>query len=363
MGNICKFYNLNEMGTNDILRKISEMVERERQIYGVKDLDDYILSIGLDVYYCIKNHCLKNHIFDNPPIYESGIICSPYIHDELEFEVLTPDVFSLWTVVLRKKSEPFTLYRLRNSTYDLRNNALKSFEALKNAKTAMNSVFGLNSHSKTLEYAANDIEETIKTLYNKMYKLEQKYIESVIFNDPATIVIWNDRTKTVVKVTDDDTFDPEKGLAMAIAKKYFGNNSNYYEVFKKWLTKNKTVDNKIPEYKRNRHIKNVIFNDPATIVFWNDGTKTVVKVQNEKFDPEKGLAMAIAKKYFGNHGNYYNEFKKWLPVEEAKWKDPVEKVCSSCKYFGFSSILEPCCSSKKSCFITSDRVNWQRADK
>lgn len=61
------------------------------------------------------------------------------------------------------------------------------------------------------------------------------------------------------------------------------------------------------------HIKNVIFNDPATIIFWSDGTKTVVKTQNgENFDPEKGLAMAIAKKAFGNEGYYYNVIKKWL---------------------------------------------------
>lgn len=58
-------------------------------------------------------------------------------------------------------------------------------------------------------------------------------------------------------------------------------------------------------------IKNVIFNDSATIVFWDDGTKTVVKVVNEKFDPEKGLAMAIAKKALGNKGNYFNKIKKW----------------------------------------------------
>ena len=46
-------------------------------------------------------------------------------------------------------------------------------------------------------------------------------------------------------------------------------------------------------------ITNVIYNDPATIVFWSDNTKTIVKATNEKFDPEKGLAMAIAKKYYG----------------------------------------------------------------
>lgn len=58
-------------------------------------------------------------------------------------------------------------------------------------------------------------------------------------------------------------------------------------------------------------ITKVIFNNPATIVFWSDGSKTVVKCENEEFDPEKGLAMAISKKALGNKGNYFNVFKKW----------------------------------------------------
>ena len=59
-------------------------------------------------------------------------------------------------------------------------------------------------------------------------------------------------------------------------------------------------------------IKRVIFNNPATIILWDDNTKTVVKAENETFDPEKGLAMAITKKALGNEGNYYNELKKYL---------------------------------------------------
>lgn len=60
-------------------------------------------------------------------------------------------------------------------------------------------------------------------------------------------------------------------------------------------------------------IKKVIFNDPATIVFWNDGSKTVVKVQNgEHYDKMVGLAMCIAKKHLGNKGNYYEVFKRWV---------------------------------------------------
>ena len=59
-------------------------------------------------------------------------------------------------------------------------------------------------------------------------------IKKVIFNDPATIVFWSDGTKTIVKCGKDDTFDKEKGLAMAVCKKLLGHNRNLREL-KKWL--------------------------------------------------------------------------------------------------------------------------------
>lgn len=62
-------------------------------------------------------------------------------------------------------------------------------------------------------------------------------------------------------------------------------------------------------------IKDVLYKDPATIIFWKDGTKSVVVCDGEEYDPEKGFAMAACKKVFGNEGNYYNTFKKWLPEE------------------------------------------------
>lgn len=74
-------------------------------------------------------------------------------------------------------------------------------------------------------------------------------------------------------------------------------------------------------------IKDVIFNPPATIVFWMDGTKTVVKDQGEVFyDPEKGMAMAVAKKAFGNQGNYYNQFKKHIDIWEKKQEDETAQL-------------------------------------
>ena len=101
-------------------------------------------------------------------------------------------------------------------------------------------------------------------------------------------------------------------------------------------------------------IKNVVFNPPATIVFWADNSKTVVKAENETFDPEKGLAMAIAKKALGNKGNYYETFKKWLPKTESKEEPKTESKdctaeeqskkngCHNCAFYSRSIIERPC---------------------
>lgn len=70
-------------------------------------------------------------------------------------------------------------------------------------------------------------------------------------------------------------------------------------------------------------IERVIFKNPATVVFWKDGTKTVVKCQpGDIYSEETGLALCIAKKYLGNKSNFNNVFKKWIPeklsVEEMR---------------------------------------------
>ena len=81
----------------------------------------------------------------------------------------------------------------------------------------------------------------------------------------------------------------------------------------------KPVDSFETKQSTNRRVKirDVIFSDPATVVFWNDNTKTVVKTRGgEKYDKEKGLAMAIVKKITGNTSNYYNIFKEWCSDEK-----------------------------------------------
>lgn len=86
---------------------------------------------------------------------------------------------------------------------------------------------------------------------------------------------------------------------LAVSKDHFEN--NIFEEMSKY------------QYRKLPKIDKVIFNDPATIIFWKDGTKTVVKCHDrDYFDKEKGFAMACLKKVLGNCGHYYEEVKKWV---------------------------------------------------
>jgi len=82
-----------------------------------------------------------------------------------------------------------------------------------------------------------------RIIFNPKYYLDA-IIKKVIFNPPATIVLWADGfPKTVVKCQPGDTYDREKGLAMCIAKRMTGNRSSYCDVFKKWCGDNESIHN------------------------------------------------------------------------------------------------------------------------
>lgn len=68
-----------------------------------------------------------------------------------------------------------------------------------------------------------------------------------------------------------------------------------------------------PGYKINK----VIYNNRATIVFWDDGTKTVSKCSdNDIYSKSSGLAMAVLKK-FVRSVEIKQLFEDWLPNAEG----------------------------------------------
>lgn len=90
----------------------------------------------------------------------------------------------------------------------------------------------------------------VKVSQNKVSFLDERKInnfdiEKVIYNYPATIVIWKDGTKTVVKCQEGDMFDFEKGLAMCFAKKALGNKGNFNDVLRKHISTNRSIIGRI----------------------------------------------------------------------------------------------------------------------
>ena len=158
-----------------------------------------------------------------------------------------------------------------------------------------------NYEKKSVGQLMNEIiEETCRTKstltgnissgysYGSMFRYNTQFaIEKVIFNDPATIVCWKDGTKTVVKTQNNEVFDAEKGLAMAIAKKALGNKGNYYNVIKEHADKHPYEGPTLEEYEKIYKAYKVL-------------TDNQYKGRNvEPFKADMGIAMEEAIGYLG----------------------------------------------------------------
>ena len=99
------------------------------------------------------------------------------------------------------------------------------------------------SHLNVGVFSANPKKIKPEKLIVKPKRIHYDFgIEKVIYNKPATIVRWKDGTKTVVKCDEHDTYDPEKGLVIAILKKFCGNKGAFYhDIIVPWLPKSEEV--------------------------------------------------------------------------------------------------------------------------
>lgn len=71
--------------------------------------------------------------------------------------------------------------------------------------------------------------------------------KKIIFNKPATIVFWEDGTKTVVKCSEDDKYSEYFGFLAALAKKIYGNSSRVRKIVEKWTPKTENDSEKEEE--------------------------------------------------------------------------------------------------------------------
>ena len=89
-------------------------------------------------------------------------------------------------------------------------------------------------YSKGSSVVVPNKKQHFSGFFKKFFHAKDTYITSVMYYDPATIVFWNDGTKTVCKCKEGDEYCPEAGLAMCILKKLIGA-SNLKDIFNDWI--------------------------------------------------------------------------------------------------------------------------------
>lgn len=79
------------------------------------------------------------------------------------------------------------------------------------------------------KYNIGTVDKGTRSL-RAIYELK---VEKIITSGPATIVFWNDRTKTIVKRDNYDEDDLYDAVANALAKKIFGSTSKFHKTIDK----------------------------------------------------------------------------------------------------------------------------------
>lgn len=131
------------------------------------------------------------------------------------------------------------------------------------------------SNVRDLEYVTTSTPYAVTTAYNDFIKM---------YSEPEGV------TKKIEEPTKKEPIIDHK----------------FFEKFECVMKKDTTMREKAAQL-----VDKVLVHGIALIVFWKDGSKTVVKCANEEFDLEKGVAMAFIKRMFGNKGNY-NAFLNFI---------------------------------------------------
>lgn len=112
--------------------------------------------------------------------------------------------------------------------------------------------------------------------YTVPLKISYKVVK-VIYNNPATIVIWDDGTKTISKCSAEDTYNPTTGLTVAVLKKLVGGES-LRRLYDDWLPEDSQTVICMKDVRYKHKLKNRLSDASAeTHEVLEDITKTVQK--------------------------------------------------------------------------------------
>lgn len=100
---------------------------------------------------------------------------------------------------------------------------------------AIKVTWAYSENTTEIQVHRDDAYYSKEELLMRCFALYKLGIKKLIFSGPATIAIWNDNKKTMVKCREDeDAFNTENGLYLCVMKKFM-DDSSIRHCFKKWI--------------------------------------------------------------------------------------------------------------------------------
>lgn len=100
---------------------------------------------------------------------------------------------------------------------------------------AIKVTWAYSENTTEIQVHRDDIYYSREELLMQCFALYKLGIKKLIFSGPATVAIWNDKKKTVVKCKEDeDAFNTENGLYLCVMKKFM-DDSSIRHCFKTWI--------------------------------------------------------------------------------------------------------------------------------
>lgn len=97
-----------------------------------------------------------------------------------------------------------------------------------NDPSYMNIDIDVNLTNLPGSFSYDDVAEALDRAFNPNIFGKSLTTKKIIYNGPATIILWTDGTKTVVKCKEGDPYSPEAGFALAVLKRLTGNDFHKY---------------------------------------------------------------------------------------------------------------------------------------
>ena len=162
-------------------------------------------------------------------------------------------------------------------------------------------------------------------------------VYTVRFDEPYKTQFFN--AKALVKVghvahEGEITMGPRSCKTYLTQIGKFTNKDNGFDSVIYQMEKQRKFAERGTDEMKNVEVKKIIFNNFKTIVFWNDGTKTIVSMSQEErnFDPEDAFRAAYTKKMYGTNSKIKRVIKEKSNIEqhqrivEEKLKEELAKI-------------------------------------